>query len=272
VKNALSIDVEEWFCGHILQKGLAGRGWEAQELRALKNTRKVLSILDYHQTKATFFVLGWLAERIPELIKEIDEAGHEIGIHGYAHISITEMTHDEFEADLMKALEVIGGLIKGRIYGFRAPHFTITSKTLWALDTLARHGIQYDSSVFPLSFHPDYGIPDSDLTIFKITPGMIEVPLSVVDYFGNRIPCAGGGYFRLFPYGLTKHLLARCNREGRPIVFYLHPWELDPDQPRINLPFHNRIRHYYNLERVEYRLNKLLEDFSFTNIREVIGL
>ncbi|MBN2379592.1 DUF3473 domain-containing protein [candidate division WOR-3 bacterium] len=272
MKNALSVDVEEWFCGHILQVGLEGKGWEAQELRALKNTRKLLRILERHKTKATFFVLGWLVERVREIITEIEQAGHEIGIHGYAHVSITEMSSREFEADLVKALNVTRQVVRGKIYGFRAPHFTITKKTLWALDILAKHGLRYDSSVFPLSFHPDYGISDCELSIHQITPQMIEVPLSVVDFLGKRFPCAGGGYFRFYPYGMTKLFLTRCRREGRPIVFYLHPWELDPDQPRLNLPFYNRIRHYYNLDKIEYRLNRLLEDFSFTTIREVIGL
>ncbi|MBD3285882.1 DUF3473 domain-containing protein [candidate division WOR-3 bacterium] len=272
MKNALSVDVEEWFCGHILQKGLDEKGWEAQGLRALKVTRKLLRILERHKTKATFFMLGWLVERIPELIIEIEEAGHEIGIHGYAHVSITEMTPEEFEEDLVKALNITKTFAKSKIYGFRAPHFTITKKTLWALETLTKHGLKYDSSVFPLSFHPDYGIDDSNLSIYKITPRMIEVPLSVIDILGKRVPCSGGGYFRVYPYGLTKYLLTRCNREGRPIVFYLHPWELDPDQPRIHIPFYNKIRHYYNLDKVEYRLNRLLEDFSFSTIKEVIGL
>jgi polysaccharide deacetylase family protein (PEP-CTERM system associated) len=272
VKNALSIDLEEWFCGHILEHGLSRKNWDRQELRVVGVTRLLLKILQRHRTKATFFILGWLAEREPELVNEIEALGHEIGTHGYSHTSLTKMTADEFEADLTKALKVTRKYIRGEILGFRAPHFTITKKTMWALDILVRHGIKYDSSVFPIGLHPDYGISDAQLDIYRITPDIIEVPLSTVSVLGVRIPCGGGGYFRLYPYRLTKSLLDRCNRKGRPVVFYLHPWELDPHQPRLKLPYLSRFRHYNNLDKTSYRLNRLLEDFEFTTIREVLGL
>lgn len=255
-----------------MQEGLGNNGWESQELRVIQTVRKLLRMLEDHGTKATFFVLGWLAERAPELIREVEQAGHEIASHGYSHISLTEMSPAEFENDLKKSLAVIRKCINGEILGFRAPHFTITKKTLWALDIMARLGLKYDSSVFPIGFHPDYGICDARLSIHNITPEIIEVPLSTVRIMGARIPCGGGGYFRLYPYGLTKSLLARCNREGRPIVFYLHPWELDPDQPRLKLPYLYRLRHYTNLDKTTGRLDRLLEDFEFTTIREVLGL
>jgi len=272
VKNALSIDLEEWFCGHILEHGLSRKNWDRQELRVVGVTRLLLKILQRHRTKATFFILGWLAEREPELVNEIETLGHEIGTHGYSHTSLTKMTADEFEADLTNALKVTRKYIRGEILGFRAPHFTITKKTMWALDILVRHGIKYDSSVFPIGLHPDYGISDAQLDIYRITPDIIEVPLSTVSVLGVRIPCGGGGYFRLYPYRLTKSFLDRCNRKGRPAVFYLHPWELDPHQPRLKLPYLSRFRHYNNLDKTSYRLNRLLEDFEFTTIREVLGL
>jgi len=269
--NALTVDVEEWFCGHILERGIRKEDWNKQELRVVRNTERLLKILSNHKTKATFFVLGWLAERVPELISEIEVEGHEIGTHGYSHVSITAMTSQDFEKDLVKALEVTRRCIKGKILGFRAPHFTVTKETIWALDILAKHGIKYDSSVFPLGLHPDYGIPDAPLSIHKLDNSLIEIPLSCVEVMGKRIPI-GGGYFRLYPYGLTKALLKRCNREGRPAVFYLHPWELDPAQPRVKLGPINTLRHYYNLDKTTERLERLLTDFRFTSIRKLLGL
>jgi len=272
VKNALTIDLEEWFSGHILARGVKRESWETQELRVIKTTGKLLEILAHHKTHATFFVLGWLAERAPGLIKQIEEAGHEIASHGYSHTSITEMTPDEFEKDLKESIDVIGSCTRQRILGFRAPSFTVTTKTLWALGILARLGFKYDSSVFPLSFHPDYGIPDAPLSIFKIHEKIFEVPLSCVEILRQRVPCAGGFYFRLYPYQLTRRLLQRCNKEGRPVIFYIHPWELDPEQPRVNLGSLNTLRHYYNIHKIPERLDRLLEDFQFATIREVIGL
>jgi polysaccharide deacetylase family protein (PEP-CTERM system associated) len=270
--NALSIDLEEWFCGHILEKGLSRSYWNSQELRVIANTKKLLRILDDHNTKATFFVLGWLAERAPDLVKEVARRGHEIATHGYSHVSLTEMTPKEFEDDLKKALTITQECVDYKILGYRAPSFTVTKKTSWAFDIMAKHGIKYDSSVFPIGFHPDYGVGDSQLSVYKITNAITEVPLSVVEMVGKRIPCGGGGYFRLYPYGLTKALLSRCTEEGRPIVFYLHPWELDMRQPRIGLSFLNRFRHYHNLDKVHYRLEKLLYDFKFATIRKVLGI
>lgn len=272
MKNALTVDLEEWFSGHILARGVSRTDWDKQKLRVTEITGRLLRILERHQTKATFFVLGWLAERVPELIKEIEDVGHEIASHGYSHVSITRMTPEEFEDDIKKSIEVIGACVKQKILGFRAPSFTVTAKTLWALDIIAEYGLKYDSSVFPVGFHPDYGIPDAPLSIYRIHEKIIEVPLSCVELLGTRVPYGGGFYFRLYPYNLTRNLIRRCNREGRPAIFYLHPWELDPDQPKVNLGGLNTLRHYYNISKIPTRLNRLLEDFEFTTIKEVIGL
>ncbi len=272
VKNALSVDLEEWFCGHILAQGLSKKTWDTQELRVPACTAKLLKILDLHKTRATFFVLGWLAERAPELIREVADHGHEIASHGYSHISLTEMTPDEFNEDLKKSLQIIKGISKNPILGYRAPSFTITKETTWAFEIMSRHGISYDSSVFPFGLHPDYGIRDSPLGIYKISSDILEVPLSVAEVMRTRIPCGGGGYFRLYPYAMTRSLFKRCNKERRPVVFYLHPWELDAEQPRVSLSCVNKFRHYHNLEKVSLRLERLLDDFQFTTIREVIGI
>lgn len=272
MKNALSIDLEEWFCGHILTQGLKRKDWNTQELRVIDNTKRLLKILSKHKTRATFFVLGWLAERTPELIREVADHGHEIASHGYSHISLTGMTPDEFDLDLKKSIEVIRKCVRTPVLGYRAPSFTLTRDTKWALAIMSRNGIRYDSSVFPFGLHPDYGISDSPLGIYKISSDILEVPLSVAEVMRTRIPCGGGGYFRLYPYAMTRSLFKRCNKEERPVVFYLHPWELDAEQPHIGLSYINKFRHYHNLDKVHLRLETLLDDFQFTTIREVIGI
>ncbi len=267
--NAISIDLEDWFCANNLKIEI--NYWDKLELRVVKNTRRLLQILNENNTKATFFVLGWIAEKVPELISEIDAAGHEIAVHGYSHSLITEITRSQFEADLEKALKYISLASKQQLVGFRAPSFTVTKKTLWALDILTKNNIKYDSSVFPIDFHPDYGMPGANLSIHKIN-NIIEVPLSVVEVWGKRIPCSGGGYFRLFPYSLTKLLINKCNEQGRPVIFYIHPWEIDSEQPRRNLSLTKRFRHYHNLDKTASRLNKLLTDFKFEPIRKVLNI
>jgi len=158
------------------------------------------------------------------------------------------------------------------VIGYRAPSFTIVDKTRWALEILEQHGILYDSSVFPIGFHPDYGMPDSPLAPYKITENLYEFPLSCVDILGRRLPCSGGGYFRLFPYRFTRYCIRKCNRQGRPVAFYIHPWELDPGQPRLDLPMSKKFRQYNNLRKTEKRLDALLRDFEFTTLREVLSL
>ncbi|NOY22049.1 MAG: DUF3473 domain-containing protein [Acidobacteria bacterium] len=267
--NAISIDLEDWFCAHNLN--IKTEDWDKQELRITNNTERILEILKEAHTKATFFVLGWMAERLPELVRQIEQDGHEIATHGYSHSLLTEISPEQFEADLEKALHVTRMCVSQPIIGFRAPSFTVTRKTLWALDILKKHGIKYDSSIFPVGFHPDYGIPDAPLSIHK-QDAIIEVPLSCAEILGRKIPCSGGGYFRIFPYFLTKKLMRQCNRKGRPVIFYFHPWEIDPGQPRKKLPYLKAFRHYFNLSRTENRLKKLLLDFEFAPIKEVVGL
>ncbi|MCK4334407.1 DUF3473 domain-containing protein [candidate division WOR-3 bacterium] len=272
MKNALSIDLEDWFCVYNLRGVVEKQDWNKQELRIGRSTRLILKLLSEHHTKATFFVLGWIAEQVPELIGEIEGHGHEIATHGYSHTLLTEMTPQSFEEDLKRALEVTRVCTHQEILGFRAPSFSITDKTSWAFEILERNGIRYDSSVFPIAFHPDYGMPTAPLSIHKVGELLIEFPLSCVEILGRRIPCSGGGYFRMYPYLLTRSLLKRCNREGRPAIFYFHPWEIDADQPRVELPRLKRWRHYYKLDKTLNRLDRLLSDFEFTSVKEVLGL
>ncbi len=267
--NALSIDLEDWFCAYNLR--IPVTEWDTRELRVVPNTRRMLDLLEKHETRATFFVLGWMAEKVPDLVREIEARGHEVGTHGYSHTVLTAMTPESFELDLCRALEATRACVRQPILGFRAPSFTVTRRTLWALDILARHGLAYDSSIFPISNHPDYGIPDAPLGIHQRGP-ITEVPMSVARVLGRNLPCSGGGYFRVFPYRLTHFLLGRVNREGRPAVFYVHPWEVDPGQPRVPMSPARKFRHYYNLDKTLARLDHLLSDFQFAPIRQLLAL
>ena len=275
MKNAISVDLEDWFCVHNLQGVIRREDWDSCELRVNESTRRLIALFVKHQTKATFFVLGWVAERLPELIKELEDRGHEIAIHGYNHLLLTEITPSEFDEDLERALEVIARCgIRSQPLGFRAPSFTMVKSTKeWALPLLEKYQFKYDSSVFPIGFHPDYGMVEAPLIPYKITPDLHEFPMSCLEIMGRRFPFSGGGYFRLFPYAYTKFCMRKVNDQGRPAVFYLHPWELDPGQPRIkNLSFSKRFRHYRNIDQTEKRLDQLLQDFKFTTVREVLGL
>jgi len=270
----MSIDLEDWFCVHNMSRVIDRRDWDSCELRVHNSARRVLDLLAGRNTRATFFVLGWVAKRLPDLIREIEDRGHEIASHGYSHRLLTELTPREFDEDLDRGLNALyeSGIRQSPL-GFRAPSFTIVEKTRqWALPTLEKFGLKYDSSVFPTGFHPDYGIADAPLSPYKITDRLFEFPLSCIEVMGKRLPFSGGGYFRLFPYRYTSYCIRKCNSLGRPAIFYLHPWELDADQPRMNLPRVSKFRHYHNLSRTENRLKRLLDEFEFTTIREVLGL
>ena len=275
MKNALSIDLEDWFCVHNLAGVIKRDDWDKCEFRVRRNTTRILDLLDEQNVKATFFVLGWVAERAPDLIQEVERRGHEIGVHGYNHLLLTEITPEEFDADLARALEALDKAgVKSTPIGFRAPSFSMVNTTKdWALPTLEKYGFRYDSSVFPVGFHPDYGIADAPLVPYKITDQLYEFPMSVLEMAGRRFPFSGGGYFRLFPYSYTRFCMRKVNKQGRAAVFYLHPWEIDPGQPRIkNLSASQKFRHYRNLDQTERRLRRLVNDFEFTTVREVLQI
>lgn len=273
ITNALSIDVEDWFCVHNLSGIISRDAWDACEMRVEANMAWVLQLLDRYNTRATFFVLGWIADRLPALIRQIERGGHEIASHGYSHRLLTELTEREFEEDLERATAALRRAgVSHEILGFRAPSFTIVERTKWALPILERHQFKYDSSMVPIAFHPDYGVPGGSLVPFKATDGITEFPLACVELFGRRVPCCGGAYFRLLPYSFTRYGVQRCNAEGRSVVFYFHPWEVDPGQPRMKLPLGKRIRHYYGLRKTASKVERLLQDFRFTTIRGVLGL
>ena len=266
--NMMTIDVEDWFQVKNLTGVISYQEWDLLELRVKANTARVLQLLDKHHTKATFFVLGWLAERLRDLIWDIAREGHEIACHGYSHRLLTSMTPGELDAELAGTLAILRQASGQPVTGFRAPSFSVTRRTLWSYEIMAKHGIKYDSSVFPIGFHPDYGIRHAPLTAYRATDAIIELPVSCAQVLGCRVPCGGGGYFRIFPYAVTRRLVQRCNSEGRPVVFYVHPWEFDPDQPRMHLSRLKEMRHYTNLHRTTTRFDRLLGDFDFGSIRE----
>jgi polysaccharide deacetylase family protein (PEP-CTERM system associated) len=223
---------------------------------------------------ATFFILGWVAERHRGLVQRIAAEGHEIASHGYAHEMITTQTRDQFREDVGKAKKILEDLVGEQVVGYRAPSFTITNATRWALEVLVEVGYRYDSSIFPI-FHDRYGIPGADPWCHKVTipsgEQLWEIPPSTANLVGVRIPVAGGGYFRLIPYSILRWFLHQVENTGHPLVMYLHPWEIDPEQPRMDGPLVSRLRHYTNLNRTSRRLTELLTDFQFAPIREVIG-
>jgi polysaccharide deacetylase family protein (PEP-CTERM system associated) len=272
MKNVMSIDLEDWFCVYNLSRLIPYTDWDRCESRVERNTLRLLELFRKHQVEATFFVLGWVADRFPDLVKEVERGGHEVASHGYSHRLLTFMSPEEFRADLLRSLEVLAKTASQEVRGFRAPSFSLTPETLWAVDILKASGIRYDSSVFPVGFHPEYGMVGADPRPHELADGLTELPMGVAEVFGRRIPCSGGGYFRLFPYSLTRRLMRRCNAQGRPVIFYLHPWELDPGQPRVQgMSWSTRFRHYNNLDRTEERLERLLGDFSFTSARSLIA-
>jgi polysaccharide deacetylase family protein (PEP-CTERM system associated) len=266
MKNALSFDIEDWFQVENMKSAIPFSGWDTLELRVVRNTERILKILRDSDTRATFFVLGWVAERCPALVKEIAGGGHELASHGHAHDLVYNLTPEQFREDIRKSKETIESITGKKIYGYRAPSFSITKESLWALDILKDEGYTYDSSIFPVSFHDRYGFDGCKTGPFRWPNGLMEVPLTVYRIKGKALPLAGGGYFRLLPYMYFKYFFKKINAKNERFTFYLHPWEIDPGQPRIKLPMTYRFRHYVNLKGTEGYLLKLLRDFRFDSI------
>ena len=278
VTNLLTIDVEDYFHANGLESHVFRADWDDFPGRVEHNTRRMLKQLDRHDVHATFFVLGWVAARYPELVREIHAAGHEVASHGWDHRLVYEQTPAEFEADVSRAKSLLEDLTGAPVYGYRAPSFSIVPRSWWALEILARTGHVYDSSVYPVQ-RARYGVPDANRHIHTILDpgehheGLLEVPPPSVRLLGRTWPVAGGGYFRFYPLWVTRAALRRMNRqEDRPGVVYLHPWEIDPEQPRLPGTFINRWRHYLNLHRTEARLERLLWDTEFVSIAELFDL
>ena len=269
--NAMSIDVEDYFQVSALESRIGRARWSEWELRVDRNTRRALEMFDEAGVKATFFTLGWVADKCPSLVREIVDQGHELASHGYEHKRATMQTQVEFREDIRRAKQMLEDLSGVEVRGYRAPSYSIGEQNLWAFDELAAAGYRYSSSVYPIA-HDLYGMPDAPRFAFRLREsGLLEVPVTTLNYAGRNWPCGGGGFFRLLPYALFKRGLNRVNRSDRqPGLFYFHPWELDPDQPRVDgLSAKSRFRHYLNLSRMQPRLARLLRDFRWDRMDRV---
>ena len=273
IVNAMSVDVEDYFHVSVFDGIVPRSQWSQMESRVCTNTERLLALFAEFDVRSTFFVLGWVAERFPQLVRTIADGGHEIASHGYAHRLIYDQTPAKFREDVRTAKQLLEDASGCAVIGYRAPSYSITPRSLWALDILIEEGYRYDSSIFPIR-HDRYGIPVSPREPFPIERDggtLMEVPGSTVRVGPLNLPIAGGGYFRLLPYQWTRWGIARLNAvEQRAAVFYIHPWEIDPEQPRLQAGWLGRLRHYRNLDQTEARLRALLTDFRFSTVGSLL--
>lgn len=274
--NALSIDVEDWYQVSDFEAEVKRPAWETYEGRVMQNTGRLLEMLKHYQVRATFFILAWNAERYPELVRQIDSHGHEVATHGYAHRLIYEQTPEEFREDVARSVRILESLTGKKVLGYRAPSFSIIERSLWALDILLDLGLSYDSSIFPVR-DSLYGIRDSRRFPYVIRDNaagqLVEFPMSTVQLGRWNLPLGGGAYLRLLPYQYFRWGITRLNRERKPAVLYLHPWEIDPGQPRLRIRGKRGYSsHYLRLRAMEGKLQRVLQDFRFAPIREVLSL
>jgi polysaccharide deacetylase family protein (PEP-CTERM system associated) len=272
--NAFTVDVEDYYHVSAFEGHIDRQRWHEYESRVGANTRRILQLLEDHQVRATFFILGWVAQQDPGLVRDIDRAGHEIASHSFWHRLVYRQTPDEFRQDLRQSRDVLEQIIGRPVTAFRAPSFSITRRSLWALEILVEEGFQLDSSIYPV-YHDRYGIPDAKPHVHQIhTPSgsLWEFPPAVVRMGRLNLPVSGGGYFRLYPEAWTRRWLSRINHTGRPFVFYIHPWEVDPHQPRLKAGSRvSRFRHYVNLGRTEAKLKRMFREFRFGGIKDVVA-
>lgn len=274
MRNAMTVDVEDYFHVAAFARQINPATWDRFSPRVERNTVRLLDLFEEQEVLATFFVLGWVAERFPGLVRSIADRGHEIACHGYSHQLVYGQTAAVFREETIRAKACLEDQAQRPVLGYRAASYSIVRRSLWALDVLAELGFSYDSSIFPIH-HDRYGIPGSARWPYRLTTSsgrsIIEFPLSTTAFLGHHLPVAGGGYFRIYPYWFTHSALARINRsEGQPFMFYLHPWEIDPEQPRVRAGLLSTFRHYVNLSRCEQRLRRLLGAFRFAPARDVL--
>ena len=270
ITNALTIDVEDYFQVSALAPYIPRDQWDLRECRIERNIEQILLMLDQKQIKATFFTLGWIAERYPVLIRRIVDGGHELASHGYGHQRASELDEAEFSADVVLAKKLLEDLSGHEVKGYRAPSFSIGHRNLWAFDCLQRAGYRYSSSIYPIR-HDHYGMPDAPRFAHQVRAGLLELPLTTARLLERNWPASGGGYFRLLPYACSRWLLRKVNELDRqPVIFYFHPWEIDAGQPRIaGIDAKTRFRHYVNLHRTEEKLRRLIGDFKWGRVDEV---
>jgi polysaccharide deacetylase family protein (PEP-CTERM system associated) len=272
MRNAMSVDVEDYFQVSAFEPYVTRDAWDTQPCRVEHNVERILALFEQHQVKATFFTLGWVAERFPALLRRMIDAGHEVASHGWSHVRVTQQTVAQFKEDVLRTkrlLEDVGGQA---VLGYRAASYSIGESNLWALEVLAETGHRYSSSIFPIR-HDLYGMPGAPRFAFRPAGAdLVEFPVTTVRLAGRNLPCGGGGWFRLVPYAGMRWALRRVNNvDGQPAIFYFHPWEIDPDQPRQEgLDRRTRFRHYLNLDRMETRLRRLLGDFEWGRMDDVL--
>ncbi len=275
MKNALTINLEDWFQASSFEGVIKYKEWKNYESRIEFTTQRLLALLSERGGKATFFVLGWIARKFPKLIKEIKNQGNEIASFGYAHKPINKLTEKKFYKDVEMSLNILEKIAGEKISGYRAPNFSLMEETLWAYEDLVDLGFKYDSSVFPVR-NNSYGYPEAPRFpyLIKTKKGgrLLEIPLTTYPIMDKNIPIAGGGYLRLYPYWFIKKGIKKVNSQGKPAIIYLRPWELDPNPPKVKVKFFNKFRHYTNLDLMEHKVKKLLKDFEFAPIREVFNI
>lgn len=272
LRNAMTIDVEDFFQVSAFEHHIPRKQWDSIPCRVERNIDIILGMLDKNQTKATFFTLGWIAERYPSMVRRIVANGHELASHGYGHQRVSDLSREEFHADITRAKKILEDLSGVAVSGYRAPSFSIGAKNLWALDVLQETGHLYSSSIYPIR-HDHYGMPDAPRFAYhpRGEQGILEVPPSTITLMGRNLPAAGGGYFRLLPYKTSRWLMKQVNQQdNESCIFYFHPWEIDPDQPRqTGVSLKTRFRHYVNLARMESRIQALLRDFQWDRMDNI---
>jgi len=270
ITNALTIDVEDYFQVSAFAPYIRRDEWDSRECRVERNVDRILAMLSANDTKATFFTLGWVAERYPQLVRRIVDGGHELASHGYGHERASDLDPQAFLQDVTRAKQLLEDIAGTAVQGYRAPSFSIGTKNLWAFDTLARAGYTYSSSIYPIK-HDHYGMPDSPRFAYRVASGLLEVPVTTLRMMSRNLPSSGGGYFRLLPYSLSRWMLRRINQVDREsAIFYFHPWEIDVDQPRVaGIDAKTRFRHYVNIPRMESRLQCLLADFRWGRMDQI---
>ncbi|MFT3717881.1 MAG: DUF3473 domain-containing protein [Pseudorhodoferax sp.] len=270
ITNALTIDVEDYFQVSAFAPYIRRDEWDARECRVERNVHRILDMLSERGAKATFFTLGWIAERYPQIVRRIVAEGHELASHGYGHERASDLSEPAFLDDVQRAkaiLEDIGGVA---VKGYRAPSFSIGTGNLWAFDCLLAAGYRYSSSIYPIQ-HDHYGMPDAPRFAYQVRDGLLEIPVTTLRVLNRNLPSSGGGYFRLLPYGLSRWMLGRVNGgDHEAAIFYFHPWEIDPGQPRVaGIDAKSRFRHYVNIGRMEKRLQRLLTDFRWGRMDQI---
>lgn len=271
VRNALSVDVEDWFQVGAFENVISRSDWDKKTSRVERNTEAVLALFDEAGVKGTFFTLGWIAERYPQLVRTIAANGHEVASHGWDHQRVFDMTAADFAADLARARTVLEDISGQAVTGYRAPSFSIDKRTPWAHDALSDAGYAYSSSVAPV-VHDHYGWPEAPRFAFRprTDAALIELPVTTARIVGRTVAAGGGGFFRLLPYSFSRWAIQQVNAAGKPAIIYFHPWEIDPDQPRVaNAPLRSRFRHYTNLAAMADKLKRLVGDFQWGRVDEI---